>query len=789
MKISLSWLKDYLDTDLSVDELVALLIQLGHELDAVETEGASFAHVVVGSVQERVQHPDADRLGVCQVDVGEGNLRTIVCGAPNARAGIKVAVALPGAVLPGDFAIKKSKVRGVASDGMLCSVKELGFGDDHDGIWEMDTDAAVGTPLAQAINLDDVILDVAVTPNRGDCLSVYGLARDLAAAGAGTLKVLLDIAAGEGAPTTSFETRSDNVKGFSGTSLTGVQNGESPDWLKRRIEQAGLRPRSLVVDVTNYVMLTVGQPLHAYDADKLKGTVYAAEAQGGEGFSGIGERELTLCSGDVTICDDTGIIGLGGILGGEGTAVSATTQNIFLEAAFFERSRIAQTGQAHQLITDARYRFERGVDPEMVAYANQMAADLIVQYGGGVRSETVVSGTFDVEREVITYNSDLCRTFGGLDVSKEEQTNILQKLGFGIDDKGDVLSLAPPSWRTYMENPEDIVEEILRVKGYENVPTELPSTPLFKLPQSEAAPLLTYDRQARRALAGLGYLETITYSFINRTHAELFADDADALQDLDNPLDADMMATMRPSLLPGLLVASARNIARSEPISKLAEVGTVFTAEGEKLEAAGVCVCDDQRHWKGSASAPDAYTAKAGALALLESFGLNIASLQVKTPAGPQFHPGRSGSLVLGKQVLARFGELHPNVAKQFDLKGRASAFVVDLQVVSKQKIKNRPFETSAYQAVERDLAFLLDEDVVAQQVVRTVQNATKPLAKAVEVFDIYVGKGVPEGKKSLALSVTLQAQDRTLEEKDIVEVMDAAVMAVQKHYGGELRS
>jgi phenylalanyl-tRNA synthetase beta chain len=786
MKFSLSWLKEHLETDAKPDELSTRLVQLGHELDGVEDQAARFDHVVVGRVQDRSPHPDADRLGVCTVDVGGGKTHTIVCGASNVRADLTVAVALPGAVLPGDFQIKKSKIRGVESEGMICSERELGLGEEHDGIWEMETDASPGTSLARAMGWDDVIFDVAVTPNRGDCLSVYGLARDLSAAGVGTLRPLAQPQAGKGTEPVKVTLETEDCSFFSGVYLRGIKNGPSPGWLRQRVEQAGLRPRSLVVDVTNYIMLTYGQPLHAYDADKLQGHISVQAATGGEKFKGIGEVALVLNPGDVTINDDSGIIGLGGILGGEGTAVDEKTTNVFLEAAWFERSRIARTGQQHQLVTDARYRFERGIDPAMTARANQLAADVILAEAGGERTEVLEVGTAEKKTATIDYEAAFCRTFGGLDVPATEQKKILKDLGFDPKEKGPLLKLTAPTWRTYMETPEDVVEEILRIRGYETVPAVLP--PMAEKSIRDAAPTLALERLARQTLAGNGFVEVVTYSFIRRDRARMFAR-GESLLELDNPLDADTMTTMRPDLLPGLLEAAAGNMAHSRPVARLLELGTVFTATGERVHAAGVFVDDGARHWQGRLPSWDVFAAKAAALQVVEAAGVKLQSLQLQTPTANIFHPGRSGQLVLGKETIARFGEVHPKIVKAFDLKGRPAAFVVDLTALSNAKIRRGTFAASPYPPVMRDLAFVLDEQITAQDVVKTVAKAAGPLAKTVEVFDLYVGKGVPPGKKSLALALTLQADDRTLEDADITQVMDAAITEVKKRHKGELRT
>lgn len=785
MRFSINWLQDFLATELSTDALVALLIQLGHEVDAVEDQAAQFNNVVVGHVLERVQHPDADRLGICTVDVGEDAPRQIICGAPNVRAGLTVATALPGAVLPGDFKIQKSKIRGVASDGMICSERELGLGDEHDGIWEMESTAKPGTPLAEAMQWNDVVLEVAVTPNRGDCLSVYGLARDLAAAGAGTLKELPKLEVGAGEPTLKAKIETAKVPAFTCIQLQGLTNGASPAWLQQRLTQAGQRPRNLLVDVTNYIMLTYGQPLHAYDAAKLTGPIVAADAQGGESYLGIGDRKVTANAGDVLILDGDQMIGLGGILGGESTAVQEDTTNVFLEAAWFEADQIARTGQDHQLQTDARYRFERGIDPAMTAVAIQAAASLMQEYGGGEMSALKVVGDLTKGTARIAFDPTLVKNFGGLVLKNSEIEAVLQGLGFAVDTTQTPWQVDAPTWRTFMTTPEDLVEEILRVKGYETVPAVLPETATKVL--RGQAPAMLLARQTQRLLASQGFLETLTYSFIAADQAEQFGIGQD-LVSLTNPLDEATMAVMRPSLLPGLLVAAGKNDARSLAVAKLAEVGRVFTQAGETLWAAGLMRQEEERHWQGAAPAPDVFVAKGMAEQILASAGVNLENVQTKAGGVETYHPGRCGQLTLGPKVLARFGEVHPAVLKAFDLPAGMVAFEVNIDAISGMQKKPKNFVVSTYQPVAKDLAFLLDADVAAGDVLQTVRKAVKDLATMVQIFDVYQGDKLPAGKKSLGITMTLQAMDRTLSDADIQGAMTAASQAVSKHYNGQLR-
>lgn len=786
MHVTLSQLQQFVALDAPAEDVVAKLIQLGHEVDAWHDQAAQFNNVVIGHVKERVQHPDADKLGVCQVDVGEGELRQIVCGAPNARAGITVAVALPGAILPGDFAIKKSKIRGVESAGMMCSVRELELGDEHDGIWELETNAKPGTPLAEAEGLNNVVFEVAVTPNRGDCLSAYGLARDLAAVYDIPLNTLPEIAVGT-APTgfnVTLETK--HCPAFAGIRVRGIKNVSSPKWLQDYIISVGLRPRSAVVDISNYIMLTYGQPLHTYDAAKLKPNLVVKEATQTEEYIAIGEEKYALEAGDIVIYDDSGLIDLAGIKGSYSTAISDATADVFIEAAWFSRHKIALTGQRLNLQTDARYRFERGIDPSMTSYAAKAAAQLIKEICGGEVSILDITGSFDKSVEAIMFDPTLVKSFGGYSLPLSSIRHTLENLGFGVNDRTEEWQVTPPSHRTYMTTPEDLVEEVLRVHDYENVPAVYPT--VIDAGLRHIAPDLKLARQTRVALAAQGFMETLTYSFINHSIANHFAGEETKLAELDNPLDAATMATMRPSLLPGLIDAVKQNIARNEECTRMAEVGKVFTEESEHWQAAAVMAQTSTRHWQGVAQ-QNVYTVKAALLAVLESLGVNTAKLQLKTGAAHYFHPGRSGTFHQGKTDIAQFGELHPHTLKQCDVGQTLWAFSINLEAVQHMNTKTPAYNVSAYQPVVRDMAYIIDVVVPAQDVLRSLKNANKELIRSVDVFDVYEGDKVPEGKKSLALTMTLQAANRTLTDAEIHAVMDAATAQLSKHYGAELRN
>lgn len=800
MKLVLSWLSDFLNLTpgTTVHAIEAALIQLGHEVEGIETTGANFPNVVIGRIISREQHPNADKLGVCMVDAGEPELRQIVCGAPNARAGITVAVAMPGAVLPGEFAIKVSKIRDVESKGMLCSQRELGMGNEHNGIWEIENpNARVGAPLASILSTDTV-LDVSLTPNRGDCFSHLGLARDLAALGLGTLKPLQSLNPSTLQPAFKAATTTPNCPQFNILEITGITNRPSPAHIQQQLEAAGLRPKNALVDATNYTMLALGQPAHAYDAAKLSGkTLTAASAAGGETFAGLNDINLALAANDTIITDASGIVGLGGILGGRNSAVSEATTHVVLEAAYFTPVSIALTGQQHVLHTDARQRFERGTDPEVALYALQYCANLIAKWTGGTISAPVSAGAGAGQPATITYDPDFFTSFIGMEVPADKQKQILESLGFKVNSSAASWVVTAPSYRTYMSTPEDLTEEILRIVGYENVTPVLPHGIGGQFDVNGAP--VTLDRLARRTAASIGFLEVMTYSFIGQSTAEQFADGAGLLS-LANPLAQTDMTTMRPSLLPGLLGALSRNFANSDPTPRLAEVGKVFTTKGAKIEeslmVAGVLAATGNRHWKAnisnSDSRPDTFAAKAAAQQILSLLGAPIDSATVTRTAPAHYHPGRSGTIAVGPFVLATFGELHPALLKPYgfpSLAGSIAVFEIHLEPLLKLQNKPRPWQASPYPPVTRDLAFLLPRTVTAGQVTAALHATKQPLIKSIEVFDHYLDDKLSTDKYSLALSLTLQSVEKTLTESDITPVIQTAINAVQTQLGGTLRT
>jgi phenylalanyl-tRNA synthetase beta chain len=799
MKFSLTWLKDHLETTATVAEICDALNAIGLEVEGVEDPGDKLAGFRVAHVLTAARHPDADKLQVLTVDTGEGDPLQVVCGAPNARAGMKGVLGLPGAVVPANgMVLRKSAIRGVESNGMMCSVRELELGEDHDGIIELPDDAPVGTRFADYHGASPVI-EVAVTPNRPDCMGVYGIARDLAAKGLGTLKPIAIPAFSERGDC-PVEIRTDDPEGcpaFYGRVITGVTNGTSPDWLQARLKSAGQRPISLLVDLTNYLMLAFGRPAHIYDLAKLSGSVVARRARAGEQVLALNEKTYTLDDSMVVIADDAQVHDVAGIMGGEDSGVSETTTDVLLEIAYFDPVRIGATGRKLGLASDARIRFERGVDPDFLDDGLDLLTGLIVELAGGTPTETVRAGSPPSAAKVIAFDPGLTLRLGGVDVAVGEQRRILERLGFTVSAGWQVIC---PLRRHDIEGAADLVEEVVRIHGLDTVASvPLPRTEGVARPT--ATPQQKLERGLRRAAAASGLNEAVTWSFLPEWAAEHFAIDDQALWVLANPISEDLKA-MRPSLLPGLLIAAKRNADRGAPGSRLFEIGRrYFRAQdglSDERPTLGIVLAGEKtpRGWKtGKAQSFDAFDAKALALELLEAAGAPTANLMVMGPdslgPGPQFHPGQSATLRLGpKTVLARFGMVHPATLKAFDVDGPIAAVELFLDAIPARKNAAfaRPgFTPPALQAVTRDFAFLVPEALAAGDLVRSVQGADKAAITAVRVFDVFAGAGVPEGHKSLAIEVTLQPGEASFKDAELKAIAEKVVAAAAK-LGGELR-
>ena len=804
MKFTLSWLKDHLETEAGLETICETLTGLGLEVESVTDRGAALAPFTVAHVVAAKPHPDADKLHVCTLDTIEGRVQ-VVCGAPNARAGMKGVFAPPGTRIPGTgLHLKKARIRGVESNGMLCSESELGLGEDHTGIIELAEAAAVGTAFAAAAGLDDPLIDIAITPDRQDCLGVRGIARDLAAAGLGTLRAR-PVEAVPGAFASPIEVRLDFAPGtedacpmFAGRVVRGIENGDSPEWLKTRLRAIGLRPISALVDITNFVTFDRGRPLHVFDADKIEGGIAVRLSRAGEVLAALDGREYVLDGTVTVIADERSALALGGIIGGEASACTARTVDVFIESALFDPLRTARSGRRLGIESDARYRFERGVDPQAVTPGIELATKLVLECCGGEPSEVIVAGAAPSWRREVDFRPERVARLGGLEVPPEGCRRILESLGFTVSEGGAALRVAVPSWRSDIVGEADLVEEVARVRGYDAIPAvSLPKRAVGGRPTPD--PLRRAAGIVRRTLAARGMTEAVTFSFASRREAALFGGGAPEL-DLANPL-SEAQDCMRPGPLPNLIAACRGNIARGFVDLALFEVGPGYedpTPAGQRLVAAGVRRGRARpRHWLAESRPVDAFDAKADCLAALEAAGAPITKVQSRAPAPAWYHPGRSAAFKLGpKTVLAHFGEVHPRVLDALEVAGPLVAFEVFLDALPRPKVRpsrTRPrLEISEFQTLARDFAFLVDAAVPAAKVVGAARGADKDLIAAVAVFDVYESTGeaaVPEGKKSIAITVALAPAERTLTDAEIQAVSAKIVAAVTKATGGTLRS
>ncbi|WP_374762976.1 phenylalanine--tRNA ligase subunit beta [Yunchengibacter salinarum] len=802
MKFTLSWLRDHLDFDAPLETLTDTLTRIGLEVDGVENPADRLAAFTIAEVVAAKPHPDADKLKVCTVNTGSETVQ-VVCGAPNARAGMKAVLGRPGTYVPGiDMTLKKAKIRGVDSVGMMCSARELELGEDHDGILDLPADAPVGEVYASWAGLDDPVIDIDITPNRQDCLGVYGIARDLAAAGLGTLRPLAEphVDGAFDALTTVARTlpeeAADACPYFVARDFRGLANGESPAWMQDRLTAIGLRPISALVDITNYISIDLGRPLHIFDRAKLTGDLTVRLAEAGESFLALDGKTYTAEGGETVIADEAGIQAFGGVIGAEATGCDEATTDAVLEVALFDPVRTAMTGRRHGIITDARYRFERGVDPQFVDRGVHIASEMILRLCGGQASVPASAGHPPRFEHSVSFRPERIATLGGLDVPAGKTLAILESLGFQVSGDGP-LTVQVPSWRRDIVGEPDLVEEVLRIVGLDSVPVAaLP--PRTHSMGSTLSPAQKRARTARRALAGIGFNEAVTWSFLARDHARLFGGGDDSLC-LDNPISSDLDC-MRPSILPGLALAAQRNRDRGADAVRLAEVGPAYVSaleDGQELHASGLRAgVTAGRHWRTESRAVDVFDAKADALSVLAAVGAPVDSLQVfphdsADPAMGAYHPGRSGTLRLGpKTVLARFGEIHPAALKALDVEGPLAAFEVLLDRLPRPRkgIGRGALNVSNLQSVRRDFAFVVDEGVPVADLVRAARGADKAAISAVDVFDVYQGKGVPEGQKSVALSVTLTPTGQTFSEAGIEAIAGRIQAAAHKTTGATLR-
>jgi phenylalanyl-tRNA synthetase beta chain len=804
MKFTFAWLKEHLDTDHSLGELADKLTMIGLEVERIEDKGKLFAPFVIARVTDAKQHPNADRLRVCMVDTGDGQPIQVVCGAPNARTGMKGVFAPVGAFIPGkNITLGVGKIRDVESRGMLVSEFELQISDDHEGIIDLPDDAPVGEPYAKYAGLDDPVLELNLTPNRGDAAGVHGVARDLAAADMGKFKdAAIKPVKGEfPCPvqvTLDFGATASLCPAFGLRLVRGVNNGPSPDWLQKRLTAIGLRPINALVDITNFITYDRGRPLHVFDAAKVRGNLTVRRARSGESVLALDGKTYTLDDTMCVIADDEGVESLSGIMGGEKTGCSATTTDVLIESALWEPINIAQTGRKLGINSDARYRFERGVDPNFMLPGLEMATRMVMELCGGAASEVTVAGNAEAPERVIDFPLSELKRLAGVTVPVTDTRRVLSHLGFFVAGQSERVKVAVPSWRPDVQGKADVVEEVIRILGVDRVPPtpfdrgEAPRKPVLK-------PIQLRTRKAKRALAARNLVEAVTWSFIAKKHAELFGGGKPELA-LANPIAADL-SDMRPSLIPGLVAAAQKNADRGFPDTALFEVGQIFRGDqpaDQLTAAAGIRRAlakpsDIGRHWLKRDGEVDAFDAKADALAVLTAAGAPSSALQV-VPGGPAwFHPGRSGTIQIGPQnILGHFGELHPAALEALDAKGPLVGFEVILERIPEPKARatraKAVLELSPFQPVERDFAFVVEANVKAADLVRAAASADRKLIGSVTVFDVYEGKGIAAGKKSIAIAVTIQPREKTMTDAEIEALAAKIVGEVNKRTGGVLR-
>lgn len=804
MKFTLSWLKDHLETNADLDEIVETLTMIGLEVESVVNPAEKLSGFKIAKVISAEKHPNADRLKVLLVDTGSGEPVQVVCGAPNARTGLLGVFGKPGDYIPGiDVTLSVGNIRDVESFGMMCSERELELSDEHDGIIDLPEDAPLGGSFADYAGLNDPIIEIGLTPNRPDCTGVHGIARDLAAAGLGELKENRPEAI-EGqfpcptAVTLDFGDTAPLCPAFGLRLVRGVKNGPSPKWLQQRLLAIDLRPINMLVDITNYITFDRGRPLHVFDAAKVKGDLVVRRGKQGEQLVALDDKDYAVDEDVCVIADDNGLESLAGIMGGAASGCDENTFDVLIESALWDPLNIAHTGRRLGVSSDARYRFERGVDPAFMVPGIELATKMVVDLGGGTPSDITIAGTVPEPEMVIDFPMSEIKRLVGLDVFPTEAKVILSRLGFWVSGSTDDVKVAVPSWRPDVHGKADLVEEIMRIVGVDKVPV----TPLPR-ERHVGQKVLTQGQirrnKARRALAVRGLDEAVTWSFISKKQAELFGGGNPDLA-LANPISGDM-SDMRPSLIPGLVMASQRNADRAHADVALFEVGQVFSSDevdGQQMLATGLrrgtaVLTGPGRHWSGDSSDVSAFDAKADALSVLEAVGVAVNNLQVSRDAPDWFHPGRSGTLKLGpKNTLAVFGELHPKVLRDLNVKSAIAVFEVFLDAIPEPRRKGSRsrgvLNIADLMSVKRDFAFLLERSVDVHKLVKAARNADKALIENVTVFDIYEGPGVDDDKKSVAIDVVIQPKTKTLTDEEIDAISGKVIAAVEKATGGELR-
>jgi len=799
VKFTFNWLKDHLDTKSELGVITNTLTNIGLEVEHIENRAEEFKYFTVAKVLSAEKHPDADRLKVCKIETINGIFQ-VVCGAPNAKTGIMGIFAPIDTYVPGTKVhLKKSEIRGVESCGMLLSERELGISDEHDGIIELIGDHKIGDPVSILYGFDDPIIEINLTPNRSDCLSVRGIARDLAAAGLGSLKEL-NVNKVKGNYISdikwlrNFEKAEEHLcSGVSGRLFKNVKNSESPDWLKKRLTLIGQRPISALVDITNYITFDLGRPLHVYDADKLNGNLIMRKALKDEKCKTLDGKEYLLSKDMVVISDDKKIHGIGGVMGGLDSACSSETTNVFLEVALFDSISITKAGRKLNLQSDARYRFERGVDPTSIYWGVDIATQMITDLCGGEVSEVVTDKIDDLKLKIINFDTRLIKTLGGIDINIQDQINILEKLGFISENlKNSFIRITVPSFRPDVDGSADIVEEILRINGFDKIePISLINDINFK--EDILSSNLKSFYKAKRLIANRGYLETVTWSFMDTQQAN-FINNNPSLK-IKNPISSDL-STMRPSTFPNLLNTINLNISRLYMVGKLFEVGPNFygiNEEDQEMVATGILYgSSNTSSWLNEKRSSDVYDIKSDVFYVLDQLNVPVNSLIHETFNSKVYHPGKSANLRLGKNIIAKFGEISPVLLKFLDIKTLVYGFEIFLDKLDQFQIKKnstkKSYNNNPFQLVERDFAFLFSKDTKAIEIINKIKKIDKKIIKNVIIFDIFEGNKLPENKKSIAFKVILQPQEKTFTDKEIESLSINIIDLISKSFDGELR-
>ncbi len=790
MKFTLSWLKKYLKTKKNLNDICEKLTMLGIEVGEIIDNQNFFKQFKIAEVTDVKNHPNADRLKLCQVYDGEESLN-IICGAPNVEKGMKAVLApVETKMLEEGFIIQKSKIRGIESEGMLCSEKEIGLGVDSDGIIHLDKKAKVGNSLS-SLYPSEKIIDVEITPNRSDCLGVYGIARDLAASGEGNFieKKSFNIIS-------KFKSKI-NIKilreaksicpVFYGRYIKNVKNCESPDWLKKQLQAVGLKPISALVDITNYLTIDCNRPLHVFDADKIEGNLEIYLAKGGEVLKALDEKDYKLSKEMIAIKDNKKLLSIAGVIGGTSTMCDLNTQNVFLESAFFDPISVAKTGRLLNIETDARYRFERGVDPQSVSTGMDEATKLIMDFCGGEASEVIYDGKIPLNKKQIIFNINKIESFVGIKIPEKIIQNILNNLGFIIKKNGVKYKLSIPSWRHDIENEADIIEEIIRIYGYDKIPSH---SIYINNEQKIDNRCQLRELNIKRSLAQRGLMETVTWSFMSEKKAQIF--NIENSLEIQNPISSDLNV-MRQSIIPNLIDAASRNIANGEEKVCLFELGPVFNSkykDEQQIFLSGIRCGQNKKHWLQKERVFDIFDVKSDLETVLRCCKLPPESYVINSESSNYFHPGKSGSVnFLSKSKAGIFGEIHPDIIKKFQINFPVYAFELNLNILPREFIENKKkFNSKNFQKVERDFAFIVDKKIESKIIIDLINKTENELISEINIFDVYEGEGVPNGKKSIAISVTLQPRERTLKDLEIESICKKIISNVVDNIGAVLR-